>query len=219
MLLELLVVLPLLSILGAALCGLFITQARVTRVARERARSAETLRMTAGLLRSELRWVDPARDVHAWAADSLRLRAFRVLARSCGAVAQPLLVAVTGLRQGDPSKDSVLLVGHGQETVHALRALRDTVADCPGEARRVQLWSLEPPATVPGVLLAFETGTYTVSDGALRYRVGLSGRQPITEQLIDSRASRFEPPGLRLSIIAPARSLHHLRFRPLNGSQ
>jgi hypothetical protein len=217
MLLELLVVLPMLGILGMVLCGLFMTQARVARLARERARSAETVRMTAGVLRSELRWVDPDSDVHAWVADSLRLRSFRGLAVTCGRLSQPVLVAFSGLRQADPSKDSVLLIGHGQQTVHALQAVRDTVAGCSRGLGPSQLWSLAPPAAMEGILLAFETGTYSVSDGALRYRVGMSGRQPITDELIDSRASRFESFGLRLSLVPPASSAHLLRFRPLNG--
>jgi hypothetical protein len=36
-----------------------------------------------------------------------------------------------------------------------------------------------------GLALVFETGSYSLSDGALRYRRGAAGRQPLTEAIID----------------------------------
>ena len=37
-----------------------------------------------------------------------------------------------------------------------------------------------------GLILVFETGTYHLSRGALRYRRGRGGRQPVTEEVLES---------------------------------
>ena len=52
-----------------------------------------------------------------------------------------------------------------------------------------EMWTVDPP--VPGALVArvFERGSYSVSGGALRYRRGLGGRQPLTLNVFDERST------------------------------
>jgi hypothetical protein len=55
-----------------------------------------------------------------------------------------------------------------------------------------ELWSVDPP--VPGALVVrvFERGSYHVSGGALRYRRGMGGRQPLTLDVFDDDRSNVE---------------------------
>ena len=55
-----------------------------------------------------------------------------------------------------------------------------------------ELWTIDPP--VPGALVAriFERGSYHVSGGALRYRRGMGGRQPLTLDVFDDDRSTVE---------------------------
>jgi type II secretory pathway component PulJ len=196
LLLELMVALPLIGLLGLALTTLFITQTRVTRASRERAARAEASRATASILRSELRALLGARDVRSWSRDSIALRAFRGVAVPCDR-SSALVVRYEGLRAPDPRKDSVLSVQAGLETVHLLRAVRDTTLPRCSHARAAtQVWLLDPAPTAAGILMPFETGTYSLGEGALRYRSGSGGRQPITEEILDTRASRFDAPSI-----------------------
>lgn len=48
------------------------------------------------------------------------------------------------------------------------------------------------PASDPVFALVFETGAYHLADGALRYRRGRSGRQPLVEAIL--RTSPFRLP-------------------------
>jgi hypothetical protein len=215
MLLELVVVLPILGALGVMMSSLFITHARIARLTRERARATETVRLTAGVLRSDLRWLQPEHDLQAWSGDSVRLRSFRGLAVPCARTEpERVLVHYSGLRQPDPDKDSVLVIAPAGESVFALHALRDSTGSCAS-------WQLSAPAATLGILLVFESGAYSLTDGALRYRVGASGRQPITDEIIDSNRSRFSNSAFSLSItLKGARtSPFELRFPTLNPSR
>ncbi len=70
---------------------------------------------------------------------------------------------------------------------------------------RSEVWTIDPP--VPGALVAriFERGSYHVSDGALRYRRGLGGRQPLTLDVFDNRSTmESRADGVVLRLIADA---------------
>ena len=145
------------------------------------------LRVSRHLLRAELRVGLPGRDWRL-ADDSLGLRAFRGTALVCPTRPSPdeLLVRYAGMRAPDPTKDSLLLVtGRGEVEVRALAGVAATADPCaaagPGTVGRWRL-DREPPADVVLARL-FERGSYHLSGSALRYRRGLSGRQPLTPEV------------------------------------
>ena len=98
----------------------------------------------------------------------------------------------------DPEKDSVLFV-----TVDGSWAAADLVGSSPTGTRcalapesPLQLWrfsGVPPVGTVLGRV--YERGTYYASDGALRYRRGAGGRQPLTPEVLDTRLGGFRVNG------------------------
>lgn len=149
----------------------------------------EVERVVTQLLTTELRGVRPGIDWEAPGGDSLSLRAFRGWALLCpsGDSGGPL-AAPRGIRMPDSAKDSVLVLGPGGGWF-AARLVRRGAAEgqCGPSGGRVERWELDPPVTGP-VARYYERGSYHLSDGALRYRRGRGGRQPLTAQLLD-RAS------------------------------
>lgn len=131
-------------------------------------------------------WPDPV-------GDSLPLRAFRGWALRCPEdPGRPggVVVAYRGDRSPNPAKDSVLvLTPQGWHPTDLVRRAGTTRPSCPGGLDfDTELWTLEPPA--PGVLMrVFERGSYHLAEGALRYRRGRGGRQPLTpEVFVESSA-------------------------------
>lgn len=194
-----------LEALVALLTGLLVVQLGLVVLARQRdaqnrlSRRAEGLaaeRIVRDLVAGELRRGRPGRDWTVPSGDSLVLRAFRGEGGICPErpSATDILVAYEGVRAPDPSKDSVLLMDRsGQWSAWPLDAVRGSGDSCPeAPATRVQRWSLgqEPPE---GVILArlFERGSYHLSGGALRYRRGAGGRQPLTPEVLLTPQSRF----------------------------
>lgn len=162
----------------------------------ERAEALATLRIVRHVLRTELRVAAPGRDFSPPSDDSLAMRVFRGVGAVCPdrPSADEVLVSYAGLRAPDAEKDSVLfLTTEGAWWPVRLEASGPTSLACGAAAEvPVQRWRLseEPPA---GVVLAriFERGSYHLSGGAVRYRRGAGGRQPLTPEVVDERLSRF----------------------------
>jgi hypothetical protein len=133
----------------------------------------------------------------AWlaSADTLALRAYRGYALVCpeGLPASTVLARVAGVRKPDPTKDSVVLLGAEGSLTLALQS-RTVVSDaCPGAAEgATERWRLS--GEVPrGAVVAkfFERGSYHLWNGAVRYRRGAGGRQPLTPDRLATPPSSF----------------------------
>lgn len=184
-LLELLVA-TLLAVLacGAAL-GLVAMDGRLARLRAERAARADALLTTAAVLGGELRGLRPGDDLRAVGADSVALRAFRGAGIVCGVTGGGVLVRWRGLRDPNPEKDSVLVVAPPAPAV-ALGASGPPTGTCGApDAGELLEWSLTATPPVGALLLVFESGAYSLGTGALRYRRGDEGRQPLTGDWLD----------------------------------
>lgn len=205
------------EVLVALVTGLIVVQLSLELLERCRAaqRSLEaraeaiaTLRIGRHLVRSELRAGVAGRDWTLPSSDSLALRAFRGVGAVCPErpSIDELLVAYSGIRAPDPDKDSVLLLlPDGSWRAERLAATEATGLRCPASNETpVRLWRLDAPPP-PGAVLAriFERGAYHVSDGALRYRRGGGGRQPLTPEILDPGLSGFRvgPSGVALELV------------------
>lgn len=163
-------------------------QGRLTAASHERVRVADAVRTADLVLNGELRhltvgdwWMGP---------DSIRLRAVRGVGTLCGATGPEVRIRYRGVRRPDPTKDSVVLVT-GSGTLGAAYAVVGVSADTECGGYRLAL-DRAPPAG-RGLVLLFETGSYHLSGGALRYRRGSGGRQPVTEAVLET--GRFERTG------------------------
>lgn len=201
----------------ALLLGLFVTHLGFRTM--ERMRTVETrlavrtdalvaARVARHVLRRELTYGRAGEDWLA-DADSVSLRAFRGTALLCPRAAESdeLTVLYAGDRSPDPSKDSVLLVDpEGRRETRALVGMAAPGESCgsvPTEG--LQAWRLDVPAGPTTVLARlFERGSYHLSSSALRYRRGVSGRQPLTPEVWSS-ASRWIASGERLELRAEPR--------------
>jgi len=149
-----------------------------------RGENLETVRTVAWLLSQELAGGRPGLDWWVGGGDSVGLRAFRGLGLVIPGSLEGNRVRVCyrGIRSPNPQKDSVLLLATDGGWRGAELLDRTVVASACGsvENAREEEWtlSLEPPGPVLGRV--FEAGSYHLADGALRYRRGLSGRQPLT---------------------------------------
>jgi len=193
---EVLIALTLTAAMSSALAGAFSAARTVARRHSWIVRSAEALRVSTVVLGDELRVLDPTADLRIVAPDSVALRAFRGGGVVCAADrGTAVFVRYRGLREPEPAKDSVLVV----DSIGAVRAsalleserAADTCTVRDGES--LYRWSVSVPAPAGTLLLLFESGSYHLSDRALRYRRGDGGRQPLTADLLDDRASMFLP--------------------------
>ena len=189
---ELVLVFWLFGFILTATAGFATAVGRLSAVQRDRTRTQEVVRAARVILSAELRHGVAAQLV-AGGGDSLRLRAARGTGAICAAEGPELVVRYRGVRRPEPAKDSLLLVSaSGARVAGAITAVAGT--DRCGGALLVRIE--EPPGAgigegggaggleVPGVALVFESGTYHVQGGALRYRRGAAGRQPLTEALL-----------------------------------
>lgn len=179
------------SILMAVMAGILMTQMRLARLAADEAASAEAVRSASTILSAEVRRATRV-DVIAWSSDSLALRGFRGAAIPCGTTTAGTLVRYTGDRMPDPAKDSVLIISQSGETGTALHAWNPAAGRCaiqPGET--VLELGTSGPVPPRSALLVFESGSYHLSTGALRYRMGGGGRQPLTIPVLRHPYSRF----------------------------
>jgi hypothetical protein len=183
---EALVVLVISALVGATMCAALIAQSRVVRAIGERVAFNDAARTTLHILPAEIRALDPLRDVRAAGADSIAGRWIRSTGVVCAADATALWVRLRGMRQPDPAKDSMLVMTGSGEEAYTLQGIAPDPAGCEAqtgvdpedEVFRVALAAI-PSA---GAVAVFETGTYYLSQRALRYRVGAEGRQPLTEE-------------------------------------
>lgn len=216
---EVLLVFTLFALVLTAIAGFVVAQGDIAAAQRDRVRALEVARTADRVLGAELRSLAPA-DLIALGRDSIRIRGVRGSGVVCGSDAGAVVVGYRGVRAPDPGKDSLLIFGTGiADSVYAVAA---TARDprCP-RGLRIEL---DRPAPVSGFALVFETGTYHMSGGAVRYRRGAAGRQPLTEAVLDSawlEPSRHE---LRLHLVLDAGTLPHtpsrlhtVRLHMLNG--
>ena len=149
----------------------------------------ELRRVARHVLFQEVRTGVPWVDWTIGSGDSVDIRAFRGTGIACDtAVAgSDIAVRYVGLRRPDPAKDSVLaLSANGWWSASRLVALLSAAGRCGSSTGvGIEVWRLDPP--VPGAVVGriFERGSYHLAAGALRYRRGFGGRQPITAVLLD----------------------------------
>jgi hypothetical protein len=206
---EALVALLLLLLVLQAGWSLTAGIARASFTLAERAESLAAARATGWIVQEELEGARAGADVSSPAGDSIALRAFRGTARVCGRVAtRDLAVRWSGLRAPDPAKDSVLvLVATGSWVRRALQARAKAPGACgpqpdPSEER----WTLTDSVAGAVLLRVFERGSYHLSDAALRYRIGLGGRQPLTPASFDPARSGITRAGRdRLVLVVATR--------------
>ncbi len=168
-------------------------------------------RMTAAVIGRDLRQGVAGRDWPDPAGDSLPLRAFRGWSLTCSS--DPLrpgtaVVAYRGERSPNPAKDSVLvLTGGGWLPADLVSRVGKGKALCPtGLESDVELWTLDPP--VSGFLMrVFERGSYHITDGALRYRRGRGGRQPLTAEVFTKSSALNGTHGRLLLTLASGRDV------------
>lgn len=190
-LVECLLALLLASLVSAAVVSVLATQNRLLRSLTASAADAEAVRVTAGVLREELRWIDPSLDVRSIGGDSVVLRVFRGGGRVCALVGDEITIDYEGFRLPAIDKDSVLLQTGGAERVYAILAVTPTTCGA-APAVRVRIDSSAAPGAYA---LVFESGIYYVRDRAFRYRSGDAGRQPLTEERFASGAHTIQPAG------------------------
>jgi hypothetical protein len=158
-------------------------QGRLSAVVSDRVRLEELVRTTRVVVGREVRYL-ATDDVRSIGPDSLAARGLRGAGAVCGWATRHVVVRYRGVRQPDPAKDSVLLIGDGQPG-GAYRVVGTAPATgCPGGVRLDLDRDLDS-RFAGGVALLFESGTYQLSGGALRYRLGHGGRQPLTEAVLD----------------------------------
>ena len=168
-------------------------------------------RLAAIVIGKELRAGVRGRDWIVRAPDRLSLRAFRGWGPVCALGTEPgnIVVVYHGERAANPAKDSVLiLTADGWQRADLTRrasAAGSCAMDLGGDS---EMWTIDPP--VPGALVAriFERGSYHVSGGALRYRRGLGGRQPLTPYVFDDDRSTIEAQVDRVIFRLVADGLH-----------
>ncbi len=152
-------------------------------------------RLVAIVIGKELRAGVRGRDWIGPVLDSLSLRAFRGWGPVCELGSEPgkILVAYHGERAPNPVKDSVLILTaegwRGADLTGRASRPRSCGMDLGGDP---EVWTIDPP--VRGALVAriFERGSYHVSGGALRYRRGRGGRQPLTLDVFDDDRSSMK---------------------------
>lgn len=174
---ELVLVFWLFGFVLLALAGFVTRQNRLAAGQRDVVRFQEARRTIVLVLGTEVRALTTG-DVHADGTDAIRLRAVRGVGTLCGTSGAAIEVRYAGTRWPDPEKDSVLIVGlHGEDVRRVAHVTSSTA--CAGATLRIGVEPPVPPAR--GVALVFESGRYDVAQDGLRYRLGLGGRQPLTE--------------------------------------
>lgn len=156
-------------------------------------------RLATTVLGRDLRRGIAGRDWLGPVGDSLPLRAFRGWGLACpGGTTGPgvTVVAYRGERAPNPAKDSVLvLTDEGWLAADLVGRAGTTQPLCPdGLDSDTELWTLDPP--VSGALMrVYEHGSYHLADGALRYRRGRGGRQPVTAEVFRESSTLEGTPG------------------------
>lgn len=193
--------LALLTLLVQAGLGVLSRQRRAAATLVEWDEAVQAVAIGRWVLADELRAGVAGRDWSAPLSDSLGLRAFRGTALVCpsGPVAGRILVHYRGVRMPETEKDSVLLLdGAGGWHAVALAGREAASERCPGApGPETEWWALsELPASTGPVARLFERGSYHLTGGALRYRRGMGGRQPLTAPVLGP-SSGLRPAGDR----------------------
>lgn len=222
---ELVLVAWLFAFVLAAVARFAGTQGRFSAVQHDLTRGAEAVRVASLITESELRYLAPA-DLGPATTERIPLRAFRGGGTICRSEGDDLLVRYRGVRLPNPAKDSVVLVtAHEPQGSPSVALTAVAVDDACGGALRLTVESAPTPTR--GLVLVYERGSYHLSEGAFRYRVGDGGRQPLTETLFAGVGFDASDPadGLSLRLELHADSLprlgtlrYDLRLRPLNAS-
>lgn len=214
-LLELVVSLALMALLAAAAAGAVEGHRRALAAAIQRGEEEESLRVVRGVLREEL---SVGRTPVDWTAagDSIGLRAWRGWAVVCpvGGGGGDWRVASGGIRRLDPSKDSLQVLGVDGRWRGGLPTW---VSGRPGECHdpdNSEWWRWEAaPVAAPVFARVHERGTYLLADGALRYRRGRGGRQPLTPLFLGEPAASVEVRGGGLQLLLELESGRRLEGR------
>lgn len=180
---ELLLVSWIFAVVLAALAELVAGQGRLAGWQRALVRLQEARRTAEIILGRELRALAPA-DVRYAGGDEVHLRAVRGSGSLCGAGAGSVELRYAGVRLPEPDKDSLLITGEAGEQV--LRVTSVSGSGCGPAALRIGVD--RAPAFDRGFGFVFEPGSYHASDGAIRYRLGRAGRQPLTEAIFAEAA-------------------------------
>ena len=196
---EAITALLLVTILIQVSWGVMSAQRAATERLEDRIELLSARQMVRWVLEEEIRAGLPGRDWQVPTGDSVALRAFRGWALVCPreepTSPEEVVVCQRGIRNADSRKDSVLVLsGDGRWSAARLARREISHGACPGESDfREERWELDPP--VPDAVFArvYESGAYFIRDGALRYRRGRGGRQPLTPQRIDLRGERLQP--------------------------
>lgn len=177
---ELLLVAWLFGLVLLGLARFATVQGRLAAISQDRVRAADVVRTVDVVLNRELR--HSAATDRILTGDSIRLRAVRGIGAVCGAAGSDIRVAYVGVRRPDPTKDSALLISTSDTrgSAHGIAAVSADTA-CGGGYR---LSVDPPPPERMGLALVYEAGSYHLSGGALRYRRGRGGRQPVTEAVL-----------------------------------
>jgi hypothetical protein len=193
---ELIVGLFLATLVAGLLTSTMFRAARTVELLLRQAEGAEILRVVTSLLEDELSQGRPGVD---WALDgprALRLRAFRGWARVCHpATNGSWVVRWMGDRAPDSARDSVLMLDpQGRWWPGVLEATGPApsslgygeCAPLSGESAATWRVSAEGPPSelIPLFVRYFESGRYSLEDGAFRYRRGSGARQPLTPEAV-----------------------------------
>ena len=203
-LLELLTAMTLLGLLTAASSVLIHSQSILVRTISERAAADETLRTARSIVRAEFQDLSAA-DVRAIANDSIAARVYRGAGIVCVLDSTRVVLRYRGMRLPEPDKDSLLVIGEESAVAFTDAALQgDACASLPGE--ELVALRVERRLRLNALVLVFESGAYHLATRALRYRRGLEGRQPVTDELLDDPASGFVAEAGQRGIIVQLRS-------------
>ncbi len=206
---ELILVAWLFALVLGAVGKFAAAQGQLVARIHDRVRVAEVVRVAQVVLGAELRALAPA-DVSAFADDSLRIRAVRGGGPVCQARNEQLTVRFRGVRRPEPAKDSLLLIRAG-DTDGPTFAISDVVSDPTCGPGGLRLTLEREVADATGLALLFETGSYSIGDGALRYRRGAGGRQPLTEAVLREGSMQvFAPDQLTIALDFDVRLLPRL---------
>jgi hypothetical protein len=157
-------------VLGLALLQMawstLATARRVEADMRRRSERLSAVRVGRVVVRETMRRGVPGRDWRLHDPDSVVVRAFQGYGLVCPGIGTEgdLLVAWSGRRQPDPSKDSVLVLGDvGDWSAVALDAASGTDQRCPSDDTVVvQAWTLAPPRSEAILLRLFEPASFHV---------------------------------------------------------
>ena len=193
---EALVALLLLLLLVQLTWGVASRAARAASALEAGAEGLAAERAAWWVLRDELAAAVPGRDRTVPAGDSVALRAFRGSAPVCAGDGADGRVRVrwSGVRRPEAGKDSVLLLA-GDGAWRALDLVEtEGPAGCGVDGGAGwERWRLGGPAPGATLVRVYERGSYHLSGGALRYRRGAAGRQPLTPEVLDDDASGLGP--------------------------